>query len=180
MGSTRQVALLRGINVGGHNRVEMSRLRALMEDLGHGDVRTHLQSGNVVFTSDLSPERVAQGLEVALAERLGVRVRVLVRTRDELAAVVAGNALVAEATDPARLIVLFLSAAPDPERLSGIDHATLAPERLQVAGREIHLWCANGVRDAQVIQLLSERRLGVTVTARNWNTVTRLLELCDA
>ena len=180
MTSTRQVALLRGINVGGRNRVEMARLRALMEDLGHRDVRTHLQSGNVVYTSDATPERAAAGLEVALAERLGVRVRVLVRTRDELAAAVAGNPLIGEATDPARLIVLFLSAAPDPERLSGIDPDAYLPERFWVGEREIYMWCANGVRDAQLAEMLTERRLGVTVTARNWNTVTRLLDLAGA
>jgi uncharacterized protein (DUF1697 family) len=177
MGMTRQVALLRGINVGGHNRVEMARLRELMQGLGYGDVRTHLQSGNVLFTSDATPEQASQDIETRLAEQFGLRLRVLVRTIDELAAVVAANPLATVATDPARLLVLFLSAAPDPERLSGIDPAGYEPERFFAAGREIHLWCASGVQGSQLSRVLSDRRLGVTVTARNWNTVTRLLSL---
>jgi uncharacterized protein (DUF1697 family) len=176
---TRQVALLRGINVGGHNRLAMAQLRELMESLGYGDVRTHLQSGNVVFTGDAAPDQAAAGIAAAIAERLGLRLRVVVRTRDELAAAVDGNPLAAAATDPARLIVLFLSAAPDPQLLRGIDPAAYEPERLAICGREIHVWCANGVYGSPLLQVLSERRLGVTVTARNWRTVTRLLALAS-
>jgi uncharacterized protein (DUF1697 family) len=176
---TRQVALLRGINVGGHNRVAMAQLRELMESLGYGDVRTHLQSGNVVFTGAAAADRAAADIEAVIAERLGLRLRVLVRTRDELAAVVGGNPLAATAEDPARLIVLFLSAAPDPALLRGIDPAVYEPERVAVCGREIHVWCANGVYRSPLLQVLSERRLGVTVTARNWRTVTRLLALAS-
>jgi uncharacterized protein (DUF1697 family) len=176
---TRQVALLRGINVGGHNRVAMAQLRELIESLGNGDVRTHLQSGNVVFTGAATPDRAAADIEALIAERLGLRLRVLVRTRDELAAVVDGNPLAATAGDPARLIVLFLSAPPDPALLQAIDPAPYEPERLAACGREIHVWCANGVQGSRLLQVLSERRLGVTVTARNWRTVTRLLALAS-
>ncbi len=176
---TRQVALLRGINVGGHNMVPMAQLRELMASLGYADVRTHLQSGNVVFTSDAGPDQAAVDIAAAIADRLGLRLRLVVRTRDELAAAVDGNALAAAATDPARLIVLFLSAAPDPEVLRGIDPAAYGPERMATAGREIHVWCPNGVYGSPLLAVLSEKRLGVTVTARNWRTVTRLLALAS-
>jgi uncharacterized protein (DUF1697 family) len=180
MAPRRQVALLRGVNIGPRNRIAMAQLRALMEDLGHADVRTHLVSGNAVFTSDADPAQVEADMETALAERLGMRIRVLVRSAEELAEVVAGNALLAHATDQARLLVLFLSAAPEPPRLDGIDPQRFAPERFHVGHREIYLWCANGFHESRLTQTFSERRLGVTVTARNWNTVTRLLELARA
>jgi uncharacterized protein (DUF1697 family) len=133
----------------------------------------------VVFTGDASPDEAAAAIAAGIAGRLGLRLRVLVRTRDELAAVVDGNPLAAAATDPARLIVLFLSAAPDPELLRGIDPAAYEPERMAARGREIHAWCPNGVYASPLLQVLSERRLGVTVTARNWRTVTRLLALAS-
>jgi uncharacterized protein (DUF1697 family) len=176
---TRQVALLRGINVGAHNRMAMAQLRELTESLGYEDVRTHLQSGNLLYRGDATPPQAAEDIERAIGERLGMRVRVLVRTVDELRAVVDANPLAGVATDPARQIVLFLSTAPDPERLRGIDPHAYEPERFHAGGREIHLWCANGVYGSQLTQVLTEKRLGVTVTARNWNTVTRLLTLAD-
>jgi uncharacterized protein (DUF1697 family) len=177
MGMTRQVALLRGINVGGHNRLPMARLRELMQSLGHADIRTHLQSGNVVFSTDAAPEQAAAAIEAGIAAQLELSVRVLVRTVEELAAVVEGNPMTGVVTDPARYIVLFLSAAPDPERLRGIDASALEPERFAARGREIYVWCPGGVHASPALQALGDRRLQVTVTARNWNTVTRLLSL---
>ncbi len=176
---TRQVALLRGINVGGHNMVAMAQLRDLVGSLGYTGVRTHLQSGNVVFSSDARPDDAAAAIAAAITERLGLRLRLVVRTRDELAAAVEASPFAAETTDPARLIVLFLSAAPDPEVLRGIDPAAYPPERMAVCGREIHVWCPGGVYASPLLQVLSERRLGVTVTARNWRTVTRLLAMAS-
>jgi len=177
MAMTRQIALLRGINVGAHNRLPMAQLRELAESLGYEDVRTHLQSGNLLFTSDVTPARAAEDIQRGIAGRLGMDVRVVVRTVVELRAVVDANPLAAVASDPARLIVLFLSAAPDPERLRGIDPLGYEPERFHAAGREIHLWCAHGVYGSQLTKVLTEKRLGVTVTARNWSTVTRVLSL---
>jgi uncharacterized protein (DUF1697 family) len=176
---TRQVALLRGINVGGRNMVAMAQLRDLVGSLGYTGVRTHLQSGNVVFASGAGPDDAAAAIAAEITERLGLRLRLVVRTRDELAAAVAGDPFAAEATDPARLIVLFLSATPDPELLRGIDPAAYGPERMGVCGREIHVWCPNGVHGSPLLQVLSERRLGVTVTARNWRTVIRLLAMAS-
>ncbi len=174
---TRQVALLRGINVGGHNRLPMARLRELMEGLGLRDVRTLLQSGNAVFTSALTAEESAAGLEAALASELGLTARVLVRTMEEVAGVVEANPLPEAAAEPARFLVLFLSAPPDLERLGDLDRAAYGPECVAVRGREIYVWCAVGIIESKALKVLTDRRLGVSVTARNWNTVTRLLDL---
>lgn len=176
----RQAALLRGINVGGHNRVRMADLREMMEGLGYGEVRTHLQSGNVVYSTDESAETAGRRIEEGLAERLGGAIRVFTRTRDELAEIIAANPLVEIATDPSRLVVAFLSDKPDPTLLAEVDPAQYEPERFHVNGREIYLWYPNGQYHAKLGHPFLEKRLRLSATARNWNTVTRLLALADA
>jgi uncharacterized protein (DUF1697 family) len=178
---TKQVALLRGINVGGHNRIAMASLRELLRELGYEDVRTHLQSGNAVFATDgTRPERTGREIEGRIARDLGLEVRVVVRSRDELAEVVAANPLGEVASDPARMLVTFLSEAPARELLSGLDPADFEPDVFELRGREIYVWHPEGVRATRLSNAFWERRLRVTATARNWNTVTRLLELADA
>jgi uncharacterized protein (DUF1697 family) len=176
--SQAYVALLRGINVGAHNRVAMADLRALMSGLGYRDVRTHLQSGNVVFRA---PPASTAELEEAIAERLaaelGLPVAVLVRTGDEVRDVVAGNRLPTH--EPSRLMVLFLSGPPAPGRIEAIDPDRYAPEQFAVRDTEIYLYCANGILSCELTKVFADRRLGCAVTARNWNTVTKLAALLD-
>ncbi len=178
--STTKVALLRGVNVGGNNLVPMARLRELLNELGYGDVRTHLQSGNAVFSAPgIAPEQVAGEIEEQLARRLALQVRVIVRTGEELARVVAANPLPEAVVEPARLLVNFLSAAPDEELLGALDPADFEPDVFGVGEREIYVWCPEGVRATKLSYAFWEKRLGVTATARNWNTVTRLWELTE-
>lgn len=178
-GVARQIALLRGINVGRNNRIAMAELRELMDGLGYTDVKTHLMSGNVVFTSPTTPRVVAQELARAVDSELCPGIKVLVRSRAELAKVVANNPLPDAAGDGSRFLVMFLSAKVEPGVLQDIDPAEFAPEEFRVANREIYLWCRNGIQDSKLSKALSEKRLGVTATARNWNTVTGLLDLAD-
>jgi len=175
----RQIALLRGINLGSTRRVRMAELRALVEDLGYEDVRTLLQSGNVVFSSDDEPAAVAGMLEKEIAARLGVETDVMVRTRDELADVIERNPLAGVADNPKRYQVSFLSAQPDPERTRALAEVDVAPERFVVSGREVYAWHPDGLQRSRLVRLLGDKDLGVTATARNWNTVTKLLELAD-
>jgi uncharacterized protein (DUF1697 family) len=174
------IALLRGINLGPHNRVAMADLRALLTGLGYGDVRTYVQSGNVVLTGDGAPEAVAETLEREIAAELGVASKVVVRTRDERADVIARDPLGDVADEPKRYQVTFLSGAPDPDAVRALEAADVAPERVAVSGREIYAWHPNGIQRSPLAQLLTDRRLGVTATARNWNTVTKLLAMADA
>ena len=174
----KHVALLRAVNVGGRNRIAMARLRELLEGLGYGAVRTHLQSGNAVFTAPgTPPERVARQIEAALVRELGLAVKVLVRTRAELERVVADNPLLGLADDHARLLVAFLSAPPDPRAVSELAPAELEPDVFALGEREIYTWYPQGVRATKLSNAFWERRLGVVATGRNWNTVTRLLEM---
>jgi uncharacterized protein (DUF1697 family) len=173
----RQVVLLRGINVGAHNRVGMGPLRELLARLGHEDVRTLLQSGNVVLTSDTTGAELERSLEAAIAGELGVAPRVVVRTVDELAAVVERDPFGDLADQPKLYQVSFLSEPLAPEIERELTAADVAPERVAVHGREIYAWHPNGVQRSPLVKRLTDDKLGVAATARNWNTVTKLLEL---
>ena len=173
----RQVALLRGINLGARNRVSMPELRELLTGLGHEDVKTLLQSGNVVLTSDMTGADLERSLEDAIAGALGVEPRVIVRTARELAAVVERNPLADVADDPKRYQVSFLSERLAPPVKKELEAADVAPERVAVHGREIYAWHPAGIQRSPLVKLLTDEKLGVTATARNWNTVTKLLDL---
>jgi uncharacterized protein (DUF1697 family) len=176
----RYVALLRGINVGGSKKVAMADLRALLSGLGYTNVRTHLQSGNAVLTSpSRDPQQLAGKIENRIKDRLGMSVRCLVRTRAEFRAVIDGNPLADVATNGSRMLALFLSEAPDPGRLAANDPRELAPEQIHLGDRVIYQWCPNGILEAPAVGAFVEKRLKLTATARNWNTVVKLAELLD-
>jgi uncharacterized protein (DUF1697 family) len=157
----------------------MAALRRLLEEAGHEDVRTHLQSGNVLLSSSLAPRKLEAQLERRLAEGLGMDVRVLVRSSAELAKVVAHDPLARVATNPSRYMVSFLSRKLPARIAKELETAELAPARLVVHGREIYAWYPDGVQRSPAAKLLDDRKLGVVSTARNWNTVTKLLELLE-
>lgn len=173
----RQIALLRGVNLGKHNRVPMAELRGEMAALEFGEVATHLQSGNVVFSATISADAAERVIAEGIASRFGIEVPVLVRTRDELAALITADPLAGVATDPAKYLVTFLSAKPDPDRFAALEPPE--PELVRFGEREVFVWCPDGVRNTRVSQSWLERRLGVTATSRNWSTVERLLAIAE-
>ncbi|MGI8622813.1 MAG: DUF1697 domain-containing protein [Solirubrobacteraceae bacterium] len=174
-----RIALLRAINLGARNRVAMPELRALLTRLGYEDVATLVQSGNVVLTTTRTPAELGAELQREIAAAFGVDTPVIVRTRDELAAVVTQNPLPGAVADPKRFQVSFLSEAPDAAVVRALESADLAPEQVAVRGREVYALHPNGIHRSPLARLLGDRRLGVTATARNWSTVTKLLELAD-
>lgn len=175
----RQIALLRGINVGGHNKIGMAQLRDVLGELGFARVRTHLQSGNVVFDAGGSPEESARVVESGLADRFGASVPVLVRSRADFARVVDENPWQA-VSDRAKFLVVFLAGEPDPEVVRAARAEDHAPDVFEAGRREIYLWCPNGLRETKLSHAFWEKRLGLTATGRNWNTVTELRELADS
>jgi len=175
----RQVVLLRGVNIGARNRVAMPDLRRALADAGYADVATYLQSGNAVVTSRKSPARVATDCRRLIEERFGLEIAIVVRTRDELARVVARNPLGAVATDPKRYQVSFLAKQPSRDVLKRLEALAAGPERLVAIGRELYAWHPAGVARSKLWTALAGPSLGVTATARNWTTVTKLLELAD-
>ncbi|HEV7529348.1 MAG TPA: DUF1697 domain-containing protein [Solirubrobacteraceae bacterium] len=175
----KQIALLRGVNVGGRNRVAMPALREALEDAGLTQARTYLQSGNVVVESAASPEKLARECERVIAARFALDIDVVVRTRDELAKIVRHDPLGALAANPKLYQVSFCSAEPQERAVRKVGQRAVGEERLLVHGREIYTWFPDGVGRSRLAAALSRQSLGVTVTARNWTTVVSLLALAD-
>ena len=172
-----QIVLLRGINIGPRNRISMPELREALEEAGFGDVRTYVQSGNVVLESSLKPAETARRVEALISERFGLEIAVVVRTKAELARVVKKNPLAEIATDPKRYQVTFLDAKADAATVRKLEAAVAGKEQLVVDGREVYAWHDAGVARSKLWAALAGRGLGVTATSRNWTTVERLLEL---
>ncbi len=173
----RQIVFLRGINLRATRRIGMADLRELLESEGYEDVRTHLQSGNVLLSSTLSARRLETAVERSVEKRFGFDVRVLVRTFAELAKVVERDPLGEVAKDGSRYLVSFLSQKLPAKVARELESAEVAPEQVVVAGREIYSWHPGGQQRSPLRKLMTDDRLGVVSTARNWNTVTKLLEL---
>ncbi len=167
------IGLLRGVNVGGHKKLRMSDLKSACESLGMNDVRTYLQSGNVVFRGKKS------GLAEAIRERTGVETKVILRTPEELREVIAANPFEDEARrDPGRLLVFFLEKPLAREAEEALRKAS-GPERIHLAERELYIYFPNGAGASKLMTALTEKKLGVVATARNWNTVTALLRMAE-
>jgi uncharacterized protein (DUF1697 family) len=165
------VALLRAVNVGGRNKVPMGDLRALFEELGHTDVVTYIQSGNLVFSSR---KRVSVApLKAALAERFGFEIDVMLRTASEMRAVVDRQPF---DVDVATVHVGFLAEAPTARVIAGFELERFAPEEAAFEGREVYLHLPNGMGRAKLPAYL-DRHLAIAWTARSWRTVLTLLEL---
>ena len=157
----------------------MARLRKVLEDEGFEDVRTHLQSGNVVLSSKTKPEQTARKCELLIQGEFGLEIDVVVRTPADLGRVVKLNPLGKVATDPKRYQVSFLAGELPAASRRKLEESVEEPEQLVVSGREIYGWHPNGVARSKLWGRLAGRGLGVTATARNWTTVTKLLELAD-
>ena len=174
------VALLRGINVGGRTKIAMADLRKLFAGLGGEDVTTYLQSGNVVFKSSAAAAVFAGSIEERIADELGLRVTVVMRTAADLATVAAKNPFADRGAEPTQLHVVFLSEKPAAARVRALDTTRGEPDEFRVAGREIYLHYPNGYGRSKITNAWFEKELGVAGTARNWRTVTKLAELAGA
>ena len=170
------VALIRGINVGRAKRVAMADLRTLCEKLGYRDVRTLLNSGNVVFSASGTKGDPASRIEKAMAERLGVSARVIVLDAKSFAAIVRDNPLKRFVDEPARFLVSVLADPKDRKLLKLLEARDWGKEALGVGSRAAYLWCADGILKSVLLTEVG-RVLGDRTTARNWTTITKLAEL---
>ncbi|MEV2250642.1 DUF1697 domain-containing protein [Streptomyces sp. NPDC050147] len=173
-------ALLRGINVGGSKKVPMAELRTLLDGLGFGDVRTHLQSGNAVFTYAATDENaLAARVSEAIGKHFGFAVDVLVRDGAYLKAVADACPFPAASLEGRQLHVTYFSEPVDATRLDTIDQAAFLPEEFRLGDRALYLYAPDGLGRSKLGEVLSRPALfkGVVATSRNWNTVAKLVQL---
>ena len=170
----RVTALLRGINIGPNKRISMADLQSIVESLGHTDVETYLQSGNVVFTPKGKGDHATR-LSKAIEEETGHEVAVLLRTGEELAKVVDANPY--PVSDPTKVVVAFVGEEVELGQLELGDLGPYLPDELTLRGREIYVSVPNGQGRSKLMEALYRRRLPTTITIRNWRTVEALAEL---
>lgn len=177
--ATPHIVLLRGINVGAHNRIAMADLRELLTGLGYTAVRTLLNSGNAVVTAATDdPAAVAGEIRDAIGTTFGLSIGTVVRSRAQIERVIARNPLPAEAESAPKFFhVGFADPAPPPAAFDAIDAAGLAPEKLVVDEGTLYLWFAEGMRNSALAKALGAQKLDKNVTMRNWNTVRKLVDL---
>ena len=177
--SSTHVALLRGINVGGKNKLPMKDLVALFERAGCVHVRNYIQSGNVVFDAE---EKVVHGLaakiEADIEQAFGLRVPVVLRAARELHATARNNPMLSAGASVDSLHVMFLANDPGKTRAAALDPGRSPPDTFVVKGREVYLCCPNGIGSTKLSNAWFDTQLGTISTARNWKTVLKLVEMC--
>ncbi len=171
--------MLRGINVGPHKRMKMDKLRTSCEGLGFQQVKTYIQSGNLVFqAAKLSPAGLSKKVEERIVNDFGFPVDVISRSREEMNQIIQGNPLLKEAgIDLTKLHVAFLSDVPTAAALKKLQALTLLPDRARCSGKELYLYFPNGVSGSSLWKHPLDRVLSVITTTRNWNTVNKLYEM---
>ncbi len=180
-GGEVHVALLRGVNVGGKNRLPMKDLAEMFRAEGCTDVRTYIQSGNVVFRAALAlAGKVPALVSAAIGARFGFSPVLVTRSAADLEEAAGNNPFLARGEDPDCLHVGFLLDKPSAEGLTKLDPARNPPEEFAVRGREVYLFCPKGVADSKLTAQYFDSRLKTTLTARNWRTVLQLVDMARA
>jgi uncharacterized protein (DUF1697 family) len=173
------ISMLRGVNVGGHNRIKMDALRALYESLKLRNPQTYIQSGNVIFETrhdDLA--RLSAQIQKGIETTFGFRPEVILRTTAELRDVIARNPFSKRRNiDPSRLLVSFLASEPDAEGRENVLSIKTDPEEFRIDGRELYIYFPNGMARPKFSLAAAERILKISGTGRNWNSVTKMLEI---
>ncbi|HEV7487817.1 MAG TPA: DUF1697 domain-containing protein [Thermoanaerobaculia bacterium] len=175
---TTYICFLRGVNVGGNKLLKMAELKVLFDTLKLRDAKTYLQSGNVVFRSDETDRAVlTRRIEDGIRKKSGMEVKIILRTTDELRKVIAANPLPPEDRNPSALVVAFLGGAIADTAKALLTSLKIPTEELHFGKQELYLYFSSGMADSKMSNALTEKKLGVNVTARNWNTVNALLKM---
>ena len=175
------ISMLRGVNVGGHNRINMTALRALYESLKFADPRIYVQSGNVIFRSKekISPA-LAKKIRNAIEREFGCRPEVILRTTDELRKAIAASPFASRRDlEPGKILVTFLATEPGPEAHATLHNLKSYPEELHLKGRELYIYFPDGAGRSKLPWSSVEKLWKTTGTARNWNSVTKMLAIAE-
>lgn len=176
----RVAAFLKGINVGGSKKIDMQGLRRLIAGLGCGDVKTHLQSGNCVFTCESANlGSLGSTIEAAIESKYGFGSRVILRKAKELSAALDQDPLAGVADNPSRHLIGFLADAPKAAAARAAESSSTDDDLVRVVGRHLYMWCPAGISASPLFKVNFDRLLGTTVTMRNWNTATKVAQLLD-
>jgi uncharacterized protein (DUF1697 family) len=178
------ISMLRGVNLVGYNRIKMDALRALYESLKLEDARTHIQSGNVIFRTRVSLNEknsaaLAKKIQNAIEGKFGFRPEVILRTPDEMRAAIAASPFSRRDLHPSKVLVTFLAAEPGPEARDTLASFKDYPEELHLKGRELYIYFPNGAGQSKLPWSKVEKLTKVTGTARNWNSVTKMLAIAE-
>lgn len=173
---TRHVVLLRGVNVGGRNKLPMADLRAALESAGYREVVTYIQSGNIALTADRCH---GPDVSAVITTEFGLDVPVVVRTADQLRATVAANPFPDMIDQPKFLHVFFSQDPLAAEAVTGLDHDRFLPDRMAAGEAEIYVAYRTGVAGSKLTNAVLDRAVGQVTTARNWNTVLKLLSMAE-
>lgn len=175
------IAMLRGVNVGGHNKIKMEELRALCKTLNLRDACTYVQSGNLIFkTDERDLARLAKRLQDAIERKFGFRPDVMLRTAAEMREVIRRNPFAKRrGIEPSRLLVTFLASEPASDAREMAGEIETAPEELRMERREVYIYFPNGMARPKVSWSTIERILKTSGTGRNWNSVTKILEMAE-
>jgi len=177
---TAYICFLRGVNVGGNKMLKMTELKALFDSLRLRDAKTYLQSGNVVFRSDETDRAVLTSrIEEGIRKKSGLEVKIILRAADELRKVIAANPLPPEDRNPSGLLVAFLGGPITKEAKALLTSLKIPSEDLHFGKQELYFYFPEGIATSKLSNALTEKKVGVNVTARNWNTVNALLKMAE-
>jgi uncharacterized protein (DUF1697 family) len=178
--SVTYLALLRGINVGGKNKLPMKDLIEMFVEAGCGNVRSFIQSGNVIFSADPGASaRLPSLIATRISKRFGYKIPLVLRTAEQIADVIGNNPFLNAGVAEEELHVLFLADLPGSRRIEDLDPDRSPPDAFEVRGREVYLRLPNGVARSKLTNQYFDSKLGTTSTGRNWRTVTKLFELME-
>jgi uncharacterized protein (DUF1697 family) len=177
------ISMLRGINLGGHNKIQMTGLISLYQDLGFNGVSSYIQSGNILFETKkkISDLKLEQKIAQALLRVYQLEIPVIIRSREEFKKIVSINPFLGKkGILTEKLHISFLSEVPDPANLKKLDGLVPSPDKFILIGREVYLYCPGGYGVSRLTNNFFENKLKVKATTRNWNTANKLLELAES
>lgn len=176
------ISMLRGINVSGQKKIKMAELRAIYESAGFAKVATYIQSGNVVFSSSsTNTSEITKSIEDQVKKKLGYTVAVILRSANEFRKIINHNPFIGtEQIDTSKLHITFLSDKPSKEKIEALEPTIGSSEQFQTIGKEVYLYCPNGYARTELSNNFFEKKLALSATTRNWNTINKLHNIATA